>query len=344
MRGTIIPFDVRIVATEGLTEDQRKTIAQAAPRAELADRRCRTPEDYRAVLEGGCDVLLASAASDEVLRLAPDLKWIQLLSAGVDGKLGDQAYARGLVITTASGIHAATIAEYILALMLGFAHRLELSIRAQGRAEWTPLKKYMSSCFELRGKTLGIVGYGSIGRELARIAQHFGMTILALKRRPDLKTDSGWIPEGLGDAGGLIPKRWFGPDQREQLLAASDFIAVTLPLTEATRSFIGARELQVMKPGAFLVNVGRGEVIEERALERALREGKLGGAGIDVFEQEPLPADSPLWGLERLIITPHMAGASRLYYDRACTLFADNLQRFQEGRPLFNQLDPEHRY
>jgi phosphoglycerate dehydrogenase-like enzyme len=202
----------------------------------------------------------------------------------------------------------------------------------------------MSIIEDLRGRTLGIIGYGSIGRETARLAQAFGMTVLALKRDPDDRKDHGWTPAGLGDRDGTIPRQFFGPDEREQILHESDYVSVTLPLTDHTRKFIGAREFAAIKPGAFLVNIGRGEVIDEAAMIAALQDGKLVGAGLDVFEREPLPADSPLWEIENVILTPHMSGANRGYMDQACELFADNLRRFHANQPLLNLVDPKWGY
>jgi phosphoglycerate dehydrogenase-like enzyme len=228
--------------------------------------------------------------------------------------------------------------------MLAYAHRLHLIIRAQLRHEWLRSGQFMGSVDELRGRTLGIVGYGSIGRETARLAAAFGMRVLALKRDPADRRDPGWCPAGLGDPDGSIPEKFYGPNQCEEILRASDYVSVTLPLTEHTRRFIGAREIAAMKQGAYIVNIGRGEVIDEPAMIDALRAGKIGGAGLDVFEKEPLPAESPLWDIENVILTPHMSGANRGYMDKACELFADNLRRFVAGQPLLNLVDRQLGY
>src|SRR5260370_4145577 len=228
--------------------------------------------------------------------------------------------------------------------MLSYAHRIHLAIRAQNKHEWMRYGRFMATVDELRGLTLGIIGYGSIGRETARLGQAFGMKVLALKRNPAERSDTGWCPPELGDPEGKIPERFFGPDQREEILRESDYVSVTLPLTEHTRKFIGARELSVMKPGAYLVNIGRGKVIDEHAMADALSTGKLGGAGLDVFEHEPLDAASPLWELENVILTPHISGANRRYMDKACDLFVENLKRFALNRPLLNVVDPQFGY
>ena len=216
-------------------------------------------------------------------------------------------------------------------------------IRAQQRHEWLR-SDFPGTVEDLSGKTFGVIGYGSIGRETARLAQALGMRILALKRDPANRRDDGWCPAGLGDPDGSIPEKFFGPEHREDIVRESDYLTVTLPGTQHTRKFIGAREIAAMRPGAYIVNIGRGEVIDESALIEALKAGKIGGAGLDVFEKEPLPKESPIWDLENVILTPHMSGANRGYMDKACALFADNLRRFAAGQPLLNVVDRQLGY
>jgi phosphoglycerate dehydrogenase-like enzyme len=312
----------------------------AAPGADLADRQCRTVEEVSELVGAGCDVMLTFRVPNDIATRARGLKWIQLLSAGADHVLGGPLKGTPIAITTASGIHATPIAEYTLASMLAYAHRIHLAIRAQVRREWMRSGAFMAGVDDIRGQTLGIIGYGSIGRETARLAAAFGMKVIALKRNPADRADPGWCPAGLGDPEGKIPSRIFGADEREAILRESDYISVTLPLTDHTRKFIGEREFAAMKPGAYLVNIGRGEVIDERAMAAALTAGKIGGAGLDVFEHEPLEAGSPLWDMENVILTPHISGANRGYMDKACELFAENLKRFAANRPLLNLVDP----
>ena len=231
------------------------------------------------------------------------------------------------------------IAEYCIASILAFTHRFHLTIKAQLKHEWLKQSPFMTSVRELRGCTLGILGYGSIGRETARMAAALGMTVLALKRNRDDRLDLGWTPVDIGDPEGKIPARLYGPSQCKELMAQSDFVVVTLPLTPETRGFVGAVELAAAKPEAYIVNIGRGGVIDEAALIAALKEGKIAGAGLDVFEREPLPAHSPLWDLENVILTPHSAGSKRGYFDHAFEIFIENLRRFVTDRALLNQVD-----
>lgn len=335
---------MKIISTVALQPAHRAAISSAVAGAEIVDRQCRTAEEVSELVSDGCDVLLTFRMPDDVTDRARGLKWIQLLSAGADHALAGPLKTSTIPVTTASGIHATPIAEYTLASMLSFAHRIHLAIRAQMKHEWMRSGQFMASVDEIRGLTLGIIGYGSIGRETARLGQAFGMKVLALKRDPAVRTDPGWCPAGLGDPAGRIPERFFGPDDREEILRESDYVSVTLPLTEHTHKFIGTRELSAMKPGAFLVNIGRGEVIDEHAMADALGAGRIGGAGLDVFEHEPLDASSPLWALENVILTPHISGANRGYMDKACELFIENLKRFASNRPLLNVVDPKLGY
>jgi phosphoglycerate dehydrogenase-like enzyme len=334
---------MKIISTVALKPAQRSVILAAAPGADLADRQCRTVEDVSEFVGAGCDALLTFRVPNDIATRAR-VRWIQLLSAGADHVLGGPLKVSAIPITTASGIHATPISEYTMASMLAYAHRIHLAIRAQVRREWMRSGAFMAGVDDIRGQTLGIVGYGSIGRETARLAAAFGMKVLALKRNPSDRVDAGWCPAGLGDPDGKIPARFFGPEDREAILRESDYVSVTLPLTEHTRKFIGEREFAAMKPGAYLVNIGRGEVIDERAMAAALTAKKIGGAGLDVFEHEPLEASSPLWDLENVILTPHMSGANRSYMDKACELFAENLKRFVANRPLLNLIDPNLGY
>src|ERR1700691_6202466 len=232
---------MKIVSTVALQPAQRTAILKAVPGADLADRQCRTAEEVGEIVGAGCDVLLTFRVPNDIANRA-SVKWIQLLSAGADHVLGGPLKGSKIPITTASGIHATPIAEYTLASMLAYAHRIHLAIRAQVRHEWMRSGAFMAGVDDIRGQTLGIIGYGSIGRETARLAAAFGMKVLALKRNLANHVDTGWCPAGLGDPEGKIPARYFGPDEREAILRESDYISITLPLTDHTRKFIGERE------------------------------------------------------------------------------------------------------
>jgi phosphoglycerate dehydrogenase-like enzyme len=331
---------MKILAAMRLTERQRALIQEASPGAEILDGfNPFEPEKMDPVL-GDCEVMITFRVPKDLAQRAPKLKWIHLMSAGVEHALAAGVFENpDLLLTNSSGIHGTTIGEYILASMLAYAHQIHIPLRAQVRHEWLPNRYFMKSVFDLRGKTVGIVGYGSIGRETGRLAQAFGMEVLALKRDPLDHADAGWCAPHVGDPEGRIPTRWFGPEQRLELMALSDFIVVTLPLTPATHHFLGAAEFAAARPGAYVVNVGRGEVIDQDAMIVALKSGGLGGAGLDVTTPEPLGADSALWDIENVLLTPHVSGAKQGYNDEACAVFVENLRRLRSGRKLLNLIE-----
>jgi phosphoglycerate dehydrogenase-like enzyme len=232
----------------------------------------------------------------------------------------------GLVVTTASGVHAGPLAEFAILGMLAFAKDLPTLQRDQRERRWGEQRPVG----ELRGQTLLLVGVGEIGTETARLASAFGMHVLAVKR-----TLEGAVPH----VDELHPV-----SELRALVGRADAIVVTLPATDATRGLLDAETLAAVKPGAVLVNVGRGAVIDEEALAERLQDGTLGGAALDVFAEEPLPADSPLWGLENVIVTPHSIALVEAEEERIVELFADNLRRRLAGAPLRNALDPEVLY
>jgi phosphoglycerate dehydrogenase-like enzyme len=205
------------------------------------------------------------------------------------------------------------------------------------QGQFTPL--------ELRGRTLGIVGYGSIGREIARLGETFGMTVLATKRDVKHPAEEGYLIEKtLGDPQAQIVDRLYPPQALHSMVRECDFVVITVPLTGETRHIFSAAALAAMKPTAVLVNVSRGAVVDEKALVEALKYGGIAGAALDVFEQEPLPPDSPLWDLPNVILSPHIAGVSHQYDARAARLFAQNLTRYLDGKPLLNVVNRDLGY
>jgi phosphoglycerate dehydrogenase-like enzyme len=336
----ILASNMKILVTMRLTDRQRALIQKASAGAEIADGFSPfEPEKMEPAL-ADCDIMVTFRVPADLARKAPKLKWIHLMSAGVEHAVAAGAFDNpNLLMTNSSGIHGTTIGEYILGSMLAYAHQMHLPLRAQIRHEWLPNRYFMKTVSDLRGKAVGIIGYGSIGRETARLAQAFGMEVLALKRNPHDHADPGWCAPNVGDPQGLIPKRWFGPQQRVELVALSDFIVVTLPLTAETRHFLGAREFAAARPRAYVVNVGRGEVIDQDAMIEALKSGALGGAGLDVTTPEPLDPKSLLWDIENVLLTPHISGAKQGYNDEACEVFVENLRRFGSGRTMLNLID-----
>ncbi len=302
-----------------LTDVQLDQVRRTAPDMRLVVTPNR--EEMAAVLE---EVEIATAlVPGSLLATAPRLRWFHGWGAGVDGLLRHPGLAeRDFILTNTSGIHPNQMTEHTLALMLAFARRLPEALRAQAGRTWRHMEN--TEVFELAGKTLLVVGLGAIGQRIAHVAAALGMHVLGIRRRP------GPLP-GIEHVAGI--------ESLPEHLPEADFVVLVTPLTPETRGLIGERELRLMKQDAILINVARGGVVDEAALVHALRGGWIAGAGLDVFEQEPLPADSPLWDMPNVIITGHYGGVTPAYDDRAFEVFLDNLGRYRAGEPLRNVVD-----
>jgi phosphoglycerate dehydrogenase-like enzyme len=280
----------------------------------------------------GAHVLLTGGgtSADAFLDQADDLRWIQTSSAGVDGILTPALRARTQVAVTAMhGIHGDQMAEHTLALLLALTRSLPAFLRQQARREW---KRHVLP--EMRGRLLAVVGYGSVGRSIARLGRAVGLRVVGVRRGGDGRG-------GGEDDGGT---RVVGMAELDAVLAEADYVVLTLPLTPQTRGLFDGARLARMRDGAFLVNVGRGPVLDETALVGALTAGPLAGAALDVFAEEPLPAQSPLWDLPNVIVTPHVAAASPRYFEQVMQVFSDNLGRFLAGEPLRHGVDRDRGY
>jgi phosphoglycerate dehydrogenase-like enzyme len=236
--------------------------------------------------------------------------------------------ASPVLLTNSAGVYAVPMADHVLAMMLYFSRRFHVLGRNQFQHTWTDWNERRGD--ELNEKTVGIIGLGGIGQEIARRAKGFGMRVLATRKRPALPA------EFTDEVRGIDALPW--------LLWEADYVVLCPPLTTITSQMIGERELAMMKPSAYLFNVGRGGLIDEPALIRALEQGVLAGAGLDVFEQEPLPADSPLWGLPNVLVTPHDAGSSPRSHERFLNLFLENLRRYLTREPLLNVVNKTEGY
>ena len=271
------------------------------------------------------DAVVAWQFDGDLLAAAPRLGWLQTGGAGVEGFPLAELAARGVVVTNMSGVHAPNIAEHILAMMLALARQIPQLVHAQAARTWRDTDTH-ARVFELHGQTLLIVGLGDIGLALAERAAAFGMRVLGVRRRPDLPR-----PATVEE---VVPVA-----RLAEGLARADHVAITLPLTPRTRGLFGAAELAAMRPGAYLYTVGRGAVVDTAALVAALQSGRLGGAGLDVVDPEPLPPDSPLWGMANVLITAHTSGATPKYWDRGVEIIAANIARYRAGEPLLNEVD-----
>jgi phosphoglycerate dehydrogenase-like enzyme len=257
------------------------------------------------------------------------LRWVQSPAAGVGSLLSPEMIASGITLTSARGIRARSMAEHVLGVSIALARQFHTAMRHQVRREWAhdALEGSGTSAIRsLQGARMGIIGLGAIGAEVARVAAPFGLRVSAIRRTP-----GGSGPDGVDE---VLP-----PERLPDLLAASDVVVLSAPLTPATRGLIGVREVAQMKRGAFLVNVGRGKLVVDDAVIGGLRSGQIGGAALDVFTHEPLDAASPYWDLPNVIVTPHTSGAMQDYWTPLVALFSDNLRRFEQSRPLVNVVD-----
>jgi len=278
-------------------------------------------------------------------ELAPNLKWVQHHHAGIESSLEFLSKDRpNLTVTTLSGAAVSQIAEYILTMLLAFGRKLPMLSELQQKAEWPKDRWERLKPRELRNSTVGIIGYGSIGRQVAHLLREFGATVLATKNNAMQPGDRGYTPEGTGDPEGDLVHRLYPAQALKSMLKDCDFIVVAAPRTEATRGLVNAEALSTCKPGAYLIDVSRGNIVDHAALIKALNEKKLAGAALDVFPEEPLSSKSPLWGMSNVIITPHIAGVSGHYDERAIALFADNLSRYIADLPLYNIFDLKKGY
>jgi phosphoglycerate dehydrogenase-like enzyme len=298
-------------------------------------------EDLEVLLRGW----LSSEAFDRLLARAPRLRYVHSASTGVERMLTPAARERGIVFTNARGVFSRPIAEYVLMMILAVSRRLPGLLELQRERTWQPLEGV-----ELRDVTVGIVGLGSIGRAVGAFATAFGCRVVAVRRRSEAGSsapppDSASAPDDEGRSfGEVMLERVGGPESLPDLLAESDFVVLAAPLTPETENMIDARALEAMKPGAWLINVARGRLVDERALLAALRDGRIGGAILDTFREEPLAPTSPFYDLPNVIVTPHTSWSSGRVLDRSVELFCDNLRRYAAGEPLLNVVDPNAGY
>jgi phosphoglycerate dehydrogenase-like enzyme len=310
---------------EPVSAEQRAAIAAAAPGYRLLVTRDRAEMETALA-----DVEIAAGGFPrDLLVRAPRLRWDQQWGAGADWLLREPAaVAKDFILTNVSGVHAIPISEHIIAFLLAFARRLPQAIRRQERHQWSSLDNGL--VFELAGKTMLLIGVGAIGERTAVLANALGMRVIGVRHDPSQA------------APGVAAT--YGPAQLLEVLPQADFVVLTLPLTRESEGIIGEAELRAMKPSAYVINIGRGGTIDEQALVGALREGRIAGAGLDVFAREPLPEDSPLWEMDNVIVTGHYSGSTPAYDERAMGIFLDNLRSYVAGEPLRNVVDKQRGY
>lgn len=259
---------------------------------------------------------------ESVISADSKVRWIQTWSAGVNNLPLTELQQKEIAVTSANGVHAYPISETIFGLMLALTRKIDTYVKNQKQKKW----HHANMKLEIHGKTIGIIGVGAIGSETAKIAKAFGMTVLGIRH-------SGRAAEYVDEMSTT--------DQLNEVLRRCDYVVVTLPLTEETKHMFKAEQFEQMKDSAFFINIGRGPIVDEADLISALKTGQIAGAGLDVFEVEPLPENSPLWNIEQVIITPHTSGSTEFYDQRLLQdIFIPNLKKYIEGeQPMINLLD-----
>ena len=286
--------------------------------------------DYEEIEEEirDAEIVVAWSLRPEQIKHAARLRWIHSPAAAVHQLMYQELVESDIVVTNAREVHGAVVAEHVIALILALAKKLPQAVRLQRQHVWGQevLWKDRPRVREIAGAALGLVGVGSIGREVAKRAAALGMRVMAVREHPEKGS-----PDGV--------EQVFGPHQLDQFLGRADYVVLAAPVTPSTTSLMNAARLGRMKPEACLINVGRGPLVEEAALADALRQRRLGGAALDVFPKEPLPADSPLWEVENLLITPHTAALTDQLWPRHYALIRENLRRYLAHEPLLGMVD-----
>jgi phosphoglycerate dehydrogenase-like enzyme len=298
-----------------------------------ADTRITVGERPEKLLEAAAraDILLCVDAKREflepVFQAAKRVRWVHSNWSGVDQLLFPALVESPVPLTNARDMFSGALAEFAIMGMLYFAKRVPRMLADQAANRWAPF-----DMDRLEGATVGIVGYGGIGRAVAARARAFGMKVLAVRRRPDAASGTGLVD------------RIFPPEARLELIAACDYLVLSAPLTAETRGMIGEPEIRAMKPSAVLINVGRGPVVDEPALIRALEENRIRGAALDVFQREPLPAGHPFYRMENVLLSPHCADRTTGWLERSMDIFFSNFERFRRGEPLESVVDKHRGY
>ena len=279
------------------------------------------------------EVLMTWSLRPEQFKLARKLRWIHSPAAAVHHLMFPELIKSDVILTNARDVHGAVVAEHVLALIFALAKRIPQAVRLQLQHIWgqSVISESHPPPRELSGATLGLVGLGSIGREVARRAAGLGMRVIAVREHLE-KESPGNIAQVYSSA------------QLDEMLSQSDYVVLAAPTTPSTRGLINAGRIAAMKDDAHLINVGRGPLIDEDALIEALRGHKIAGAALDVFDKEPLPADSPLWDFDNLLITPHTAGFSEKLWDRHYALMSENMRRYLAGQPLLGMVNKQEGY
>ncbi len=329
---------MRLILDADVRPETIARLRSLSPDLEIVDVRGDAAFDVATLADPDVEILVSRRAPADLAKV-PSLRWLQVSSAGVDHMAADAPWRSGLPVTNAKGVYAVPIGEYVSGMVLRVHQPAAIWSADQAAHRWPEGDLPLVSI--VRDRTAVIVGYGSIGREVARQLAALGMHIVAVKPRPDVLADDSYRVPGTGDPDGSVPDRIVGDDGLLGAVGDADVLVLTLPLTDASRGMIDGRVLAAMRPTAWLINVSRGALVDEPALLEALRAGRLAGAVLDVFVEEPLPAGSPWWDAPNVIVTPHASGHTLRFFD---DLLIENIRRYLAREPLLNRVDPERGY
>jgi phosphoglycerate dehydrogenase-like enzyme len=344
MTGMMTEPDIQVLITVPFPEALIERLRSVSPRLKLTVAPTRSSAELPSDVLQEAEILYTGHALPDPDQ-APELHWIQFHFAGIDHVVDHPLLRSDSVrVTTLSGAAVPQMAEFALMAILSLGRKLLTMVDDKRNKVWADNRFERFSPTELRDSTVGIVGYGSIGREVARLCRAFGAEVLAVKRDlMNLDLDH-YSHEGTGDPEAELVQRIYPPEATASMAELCDFLVITVPLTPDTRGMIGAKIFKRMQPSSFLIDISRGGVVDHGALIEALNNENLAGAALDVYPVEPLPASSPLWSMPNVILSPHVAGASPRYYEKAAELFAANLRRYLSDQPLLNLFDPERGY
>jgi phosphoglycerate dehydrogenase-like enzyme len=335
--------EILVLITLNFPEPLVERLRALSPRLQIRVHPARTGQDLPGDLLADVEVLYTLHALPEPASV-PNLRWVQFHLSGVDAIVDHPLLHTDVLVTSLSGASAPQLAEYALMGILALGRRVPRMVADKAAKRWAEDRFERFQPVELRGATVGIVGYGSAGREVARLCRAFGATILAVKRDLRSVDDRGYRLKELGDPSADLAERLYPPQAVASMAALCDFLVIAAPLTPETRGMIDRRVFEALKPTAHLIDLSRGGLVDHAALVEALAEKKLAGAMLDVFPAEPLPDGSPLWEMPNVLLSPHIAGSSGDYYERATELFGENLRRYLSDQPLLNLYDPQFGY
>jgi phosphoglycerate dehydrogenase-like enzyme len=335
--------EILVLITLNFPEPLVERLRALSPRLQIRVHPARSGQDLPGDLLADVEVLYTLHALPEPASV-PNLRWVQFHLSGVDAIVDHPLLHSDVLVTSLSGASAPQLAEYALMGILALGRRVPRMVADKAAKRWAEDRFERFRPVELRGATVGIVGYGSAGREVARLCRAFGATILAVKRDLRSLDDRGYRLKELGDPSADLAERLYPPQAVASMAALCDFLVIAAPLTPETRGMIDRRVFEALKPTAYLVDLSRGGLVDHAALVDALSEKKLAGAMLDVFPAEPLPDGSPLWEMPNVLLSPHIAGSSGDYYERATELFGENLRRYLSDQPLLNLYDPQLGY